>query len=108
MTQSSYVDLCQLTFLIGEPGFPLKLGFLAAILNQSWEVEAVTQHNHRKRHFKQPHVLNEVSVTVYINVISYSLVCCIYYRLLVPFPTNLSTASIEDEAGSRPYNEDMV
>ena len=36
--------------------------------------------------FRQPHMLNEVSVTVYMNVISYSLICWVYYGLLVPSP----------------------
>ena len=36
--------------------------------------------------FRQPHILNEVSVTVYMNIISYTLICWVYYGLLVPSP----------------------
>ena len=36
--------------------------------------------------FRQPHILHKVSVTVYMNVTSYSLRYWVYYGLLVPSP----------------------
>ena len=66
--------------------FPAETGFPAAILNQSWEVEAANHTRIEKDIFRQLHILNEVSVTVYMNVISYSLICWVYYGLLVPSP----------------------
>ena len=44
-----------------------------------------------------------------MNVIPYSLICWVYYGLLVPsLPLIPPQLLLEDEAGSRPYNEDIV
>ena len=67
--------------------FPAETGFPAAILNlKAVDLEAALLLTGRKRYFWATHVLDEVSVTVYMNVISYSLVCWVYYGQLVPSP----------------------
>ena len=86
MPQLSYVDLCQLTLSYRGTSFPTETRFLAAILNhKAVKSEAAVKYT-GKDVLEPSHVSNKVSVTMCINIISYILICWVYYGLPVPSP----------------------
>ena len=84
MPWSSYVTLYQLNFSHRVPGLPLKPGFWQPSWITSTEAEAVKTLLNQKDIFQAIYISNMVSVTMYMNVISYILICSVYCEVQVP------------------------